>query len=82
MTACARRPPSPLQNVTSQSTACHGTVSNGQAVQVAACNDLTAQKWTVEKRTAGDYKDTYRLVSQLEGAKKVQTSLRKRPIEI
>ena len=58
-----------IQNVTSQSTAClevkNGIVSNGQAVQVAACNDLTAQKWTVEKRTAGDYKDTYRLVSQL-----------------
>ena len=61
-----------VKHVTSQSTACmevkDSTVFNLQRVLVADCNDLTAQKWTIEKRTAGDYKDSYRLVSHLSGA--------------
>ena len=60
-----------VQHVTGDSTAClevkSGTASNGQDVQTAACNDSKAQQWQVEKRTAGDYKGSYRLVSQVGG---------------
>ena len=36
---------------------------NGQNVQTWECNGTNAQKWRLEKRTAGDQKDRYRLVS-------------------
>ena len=58
-----------LQHVTADSTACldvsYGNAANGQDVWTWECNDTDAQKWTFEKRTAGDYKDSYRLVSKL-----------------
>ena len=58
-----------VQHVTDDSTACldvsGGTASDGQDVQTWECNDTDAQKWTFEKRTAGDYKGSYRLVSNL-----------------
>ena len=36
---------------------------NGQEVQTWECNGTNAQKWRLEKRTAGNEKDRYRLVS-------------------
>ena len=58
-----------VKHVTDDSTACldvsYGSASNGQDVQTWDCNESDAQKWTFEKRTAGDYKDSYRLVSQV-----------------
>ena len=58
-----------VQHVTADSTACldvkWGNASDGQDVWTWDCNDTNAQKWTFEKRTAGAYKDSYRLVSKL-----------------
>ena len=58
-----------VQHVTADSTACldvqWGNATNGQDVWTWDCNDTDAQKWTFEKRTTGDYKDSYRLVSAL-----------------
>ena len=58
-----------VQHVTADSTACldvkWGNASDGQDVWTWECNDTDAQKWTFEKRTAGAYKDSYRLVSKL-----------------
>ena len=42
-----------------------GNASNGQDVQTWECNQTAAQQWVFEKRAAGDYKDSYRLVSKL-----------------
>ena len=58
-----------VQHVTDDSTACldvqWGNASNGQDVQTWECNNTNAQQWTFEKRTAGDYAGSYRLVSKL-----------------
>ena len=58
-----------IQHVTSDSTACldvsYGTAADGQDVQTWDCNNTDAQKWTLEKRTAGDHLGKYRLVSAL-----------------
>ena len=58
-----------VQHVTADSTACldvsYGTATNGQDVQTWECNDTNAQKWTFQKRTAGTYVGSYRLVSKL-----------------
>ena len=58
-----------VQHVTADSTACldvkWGNASDGQDVWTWECNDTDAQKWTFEKRTAGDYTGKYRLVSGL-----------------
>ena len=58
-----------IQHVTADSTACldvqWGNARNGQDVWTWACNDTDAQQWTLEKRTAGAYQDSYRLVSAL-----------------
>ena len=58
-----------VQHVTADSTACldvkWGNASDGQDVWTWDCNDTNAQKWTFEKRTAGDYTGKYRLVSKL-----------------
>ena len=58
-----------VQHVTSASTSCldvsYGEASDGQDVWMWACNDTNAQKWMFERRTAGDYAGTYRLVSQV-----------------
>ncbi len=58
-----------VQHVTDDSTSCldvsYGDASNGQDVWMWKCNDTDAQKWRFEKRTAGDYKDSYRLVSTI-----------------
>ncbi len=43
----------------------HGDRSDGQDVWTWECNKTDAQKWIFEKRTAGDYKGSYRLVSAL-----------------
>ena len=57
-----------VKHVTTQSTACldvsYGVAADGQDVWTWDCNDTDAQKWKFEKRTSGDYKDSYRLVSQ------------------
>ena len=58
-----------VQHVTSDSTACldvkHGNATDGQDVQTWECNDTNAQQWTFQKRTAGTYVGSYRLVSKL-----------------
>ena len=58
-----------VQHVTADSTACldvqWGSATNGQDVQTWDCNNTNAQQWTFEKRTAGDYAGSYRLVSQV-----------------
>ena len=58
-----------IQHVTTDSTACldvsYGDATNGQDVWTWECNSTDAQKWTLEKRTSGDYSDSYRAVSQL-----------------
>ena len=58
-----------VQHVTADSTGCldvkWGNASDGQDVWTWDCNDTNAQKWTFEKRTAGDYAGSYRLVSKL-----------------
>ena len=60
-----------VQHVTDDSTACLDvqvgqTRPNGQDVWTWECNETDAQKWTFEKRTAGDYsRFKYRLVSKL-----------------
>ena len=58
-----------IQHVTSDSAACldvsYGEASDGQDVWTWACNETDAQKWTLEKRTSGDYSGSYRVVSQL-----------------
>ena len=43
----------------------YADAKNGQDVWAWECNKFDAQKWTFEKRTSGDYKDSYRLVSKL-----------------
>ena len=43
----------------------HGNASNGQDVWTWECNHTDAQKWKFEKRTAGDYAGSYRLVSTI-----------------
>ena len=43
----------------------HGNRTNGQDVQTWDCNKSDAQKWIFEKRAAGDYQGSYRLVSAL-----------------
>ena len=54
-----------VQHVVGDSTACldvkHNDVRNGQPVWAYTCNGTAAQNWMLEKRTAGDYKDSYRL---------------------
>ena len=58
-----------VRHVTDDSTACldvsGGQASNGRDVQTWDCNETDAQKWTLEKRTAGAYQGSYRLVSKL-----------------
>ena len=58
-----------LKHVTDDSTACldvsYGLARDGQDVWTWACNGTDAQQWTLEKRTAGAYKDSYRLVNKL-----------------
>ena len=58
-----------VRHVTADSTGCldvqWGNASNGQDVQTWECNQSDAQQWTFEKRAAGDYQDSYRLVSKL-----------------
>ena len=58
-----------VKHVTADSTGCldvkYGKAADGQDVQTWECNETNAQKWTFEKRTSGDYKDSYRLVSKL-----------------
>ena len=58
-----------VRHVTDDSTACldvsYGDATNGQDVWTWECNDTDAQKWTFEKRTAGDYAGSYRLVSAI-----------------
>ena len=56
-----------VQHVTADSTACldvSGAIAeNGRNVQTWECNNTDAQKWIFQKRTAGDYSGSYRLVS-------------------
>ena len=56
-----------VSHVTDEATGCldvsGGQASNGQNVQTWGCNGTDAQKWTLEKRTAGDHAGRYRLVS-------------------
>ena len=40
-----------------------GTAANGQNVWTWACNDTAAQEWTLQERTSGPRKGSYRLVS-------------------
>ena len=40
-----------------------GTAADGQDVNTAACDQSDGQKWTFQKRTEGDFKDSYQLVS-------------------
>ena len=58
-----------VKHVTDDSTACldvsYGNATDGQDVWTWDCNNTDAQKWRFEKRTAGDYKDSYRLVSTI-----------------
>ena len=58
-----------IKHVTSTSTACldvsGAQASNGRDVQTWECNETNAQKWTLQKRTAGTYAGAYRLVSKL-----------------
>ena len=58
-----------VQHVTDDSTACldvsWGNAKNGQSVWTWECNSTAAQQWTFEKRTAGTYQGSYRLVSKL-----------------
>ena len=58
-----------IQHLTTDSTACldvkWGDAQDGQDVWTWDCNNTEAQKWTLEKRTAGAYAGYYRVVSQL-----------------
>ena len=58
-----------VKHVTADSTACldvkYGNATNGQDVWTWECNKTDAQMWKFEKRTAGDYADSYRLVSTI-----------------
>ena len=58
-----------VKHVTADSTGCldvkWGNARNGQDVWTWECNGTAAQQWTFEKRTAGTYQDSYRLVSGL-----------------
>ena len=58
-----------VRHVTDDSTGCldvkWALARNGQDVWVWVCNDTNAQQWTFEKRTAGDYVGSYRLVSNV-----------------
>ena len=60
-----------VKHITADSTACldvqWGRAANGQDVWTWECNETDAQKWTFEKRAAGDYAGSYRLVSKLSG---------------
>ena len=58
-----------LRHLTADSTGCldvqWGRASNGQDVWTWECNGTDAQKWRFEKRAAGDYAGSYRLVSTI-----------------